>query len=530
MSGECGTHTRLPALLRVLVPVILLAGWAGGGCVGTPKLTAQDRRRDIEFLAHWARDYHPCVALNEKLKGTPSYEALLPQYRQFAEQARSNEEFYLVASGYFNVIGASGHAYLVPDSYLKWCGLGELLGITHWGITPGQFEQARYWARLADRLSTRAHPPFPVVRKDGGYFTGDDWQYEGTLVPKGAEISQVNGMTCAEYLEFIEVNPPLQYDAYPKGWTDAYLMIIDEGPSFQGWQVDFRLPDGHTLSAFVPKVKGFPAPRGGVAPTVETKENCTCIELAPDVGYVRIRSFLPDPLSYVFKGYIQKERKRIAAFLARAQGRYKKLILDVRNNFGGDITYFRENLLEPFLDRPVTWKNTAGVKRKYLADLKPAVLRFLQKHVSMMQVNVAEIDPPPGFDGQQWAFYETTRQVKPAHRYDFHGQLYVLINGGCYSATDNYADAVKRTGLALLVGRNTGGQGASYLMPPMVRLPGSGMIFRLEADVDLKLDGTVDEVAGTPPDIELPPTALPASFTKEDLLRDEWIRRVIAEP
>jgi hypothetical protein len=513
-----------------LLTLSILWGLLPAGCTPGPRLTAEDRRRDIEFLAHWARDYHPSAELNEKYKGTPSYEALLPRYVDFAERARSNEEFYQVVSGYFNVIGASGHAYLVPDDFLKWCGVGELVGITHWGITPGQFEQARYWARLAGRLSTRAHPPFRVVRKDGRYFTGDDWQYEGTLVPQGVEILKVNGMTCVDYLEFIKANTPLTYDAYPKDWADFYLMIIDEGPSFKGWQVDFRLPDGGRLSAFVPKVKGFPAPLGGVAHTAGAKENCTCIELTEEVGYVRIRSFLPDPLSYVFKGYIQKERKKIAAFLARAQGRYTKLIIDVRNNFGGDIVYFRDNLLEPFLDQPVTWKHTAGIKRKYLADLKPAVLCFLRKHVRMMQVNEKEVDPPPGFDREQWVFYEITRQVKPSHRYDFHGKLYILINGGCYSATDNYADAVKRTGLAMLVGRNTGGEGTSYLLPPMVRLPGSGMVFRLEADLDTNLDGSINEVVGTPPDIELPLAPPPASITKEGLLKDDWIRWVLAQP
>jgi len=81
------------------------------------------------------------------------------------------------------------------------------------------------------------------------------------------------------------------------------------------------------------------------------------------------------------------------------------------------------------------------------------------------------------------------------------------------------------------VGRNTGGAGgASYITPPMVRLPASGMIFRLEADLGLNLDGSFNELVGTRPDIELPPADPPASITKEGLLKDEWIKRVIAEP
>ncbi|NLH42570.1 MAG: hypothetical protein GX448_12090, partial [Planctomycetes bacterium] len=67
-------------------------------------MAAEDRRKDIEFLARWARDYSPLVELNERYKGTPSYEALLPRYVEFAEHARTDEEFYQAVLGYFNVI------------------------------------------------------------------------------------------------------------------------------------------------------------------------------------------------------------------------------------------------------------------------------------------------------------------------------------------------------------------------------------------------------------------------------------------
>ncbi len=514
-------------VLLLLAALLTVFGLGGYSCA--PRLTAEDRGSDIEFLARWAKDYHPLVELNEKHKGTPSYGALLPKYLKFAEQAQSNEEFYQVVSGYFNVIGASGHAYLVPDNYLKACAVGSLLGVVNWGITTGQFREARYWTKLAGNLSTRAHPLFRVVGRDGRYFTGDDWQYDGNTVPEGSEILEVNGMTCSRYLDFVKKKTLLKYDAYSKGWVDYFLMIIDEGPSFKGWQVDFGLADGRTLQAFVPKVKGFPAPINAWSGTAEADENCTCIELTDEVGYVRIRSFLPDPLGYVFKGYIRKERKKIAAFLEQAQDKYKKLIIDVRNNGGGDPVYFRDNLIEPFLDEPLTWKHTAGIKRKFLAETKPSVLRFLRKDVSVMQVNEEEADPPQGFDREQWVFYEITREVEPSNRYHFHGKLYVLINGGCGSATDQYADAVKRTGMGILVGRNTGGAGgASYITPPMVRLPSSGMIFRMEADLGINPDGSFNELVGTRPDIELPPADPPASITKEDLLKDEWIKKIIA--
>ncbi len=526
-------HAALPKrMIHFLLTLSILWSVLPGGCTPTPGLTAEARRQDMEFLARWAGDYSPLVELNEKYKGTPSYEALLPKYVEFAEQAQSNEEFWRVVEGYVKVVGASGHAYLLPDSYLRWSGIGTCLGVLKMGITPGQFEQARYWARLAYNLSSRAHPPFRVKGKDGRYFTDDDWQYDGTLVPKGSEILRINGMTCSRYLDFIKTNAPLKYDAYPKDWADSFLLIVDEGSSFRGWQVDFGLPDGGTLSAFVPKVKGFPAPTEEKVRTTEPKENCTCLELTDDVGYIRIRSFMGSPLDFLFKSFIRNDGKKIRAFLERSHGKYRKLIIDVRNNSGGMPEYFYDNLVRPFLDQPVTYRHEVGLKRRFVSDTSPAVLRQLHK-VTMPQyvIDMKEVKPPEGFDEKDWVFYEISRRLEPSQRFAFTGQMYVLVNGGCFSACDDYASTVKRTGIATLAGQTTGGAGAiGYCMTPFVRLPGSGMILALDVHLPINPDGSFTGLHGLEPDVKLPDAAPPRTITKEDLLQDEWIKKVLAEP
>ncbi len=503
-----------------------------GGCATAPRLTAEDKRKDIEFLARWARDYSPLVGLNEKYKGTPSYEALLPRYIEFAEQAQSDEDLYLVASGYFSIIGASGHAYLVPDNYLKWNRVGTFFKTVNLGITPAQFQQARYWPKLANGLSTRAHPPFRVVGREGRYFTGDDWQYDGTAVPKGSEILKVNGMTCSRYLEFIKENTSLKYDAYPKGWVDYFLMIVDESPSFKGWWVDFALPSGAELAAFVPKVKGFPGPTQEKAQAVEPRENCVCLELTDQVGYIRIGSFMGSPLDFVFKRFIQRDRKKIRTFLERSHGKYDRLIIDVRDNSGGDPAYVYDNLICPFLDQPVTYEHAVGLKRRFLEDTNKSVLRQLCKTmVPKHVIDVQEATPPEGFDAGEWVFYEITRRLEPSKRYGFRGDIYILINRGCFSACDDYASTAKRIGFAKLAGQSTGGVGGiGYCMTPFVRLPTSGMIFALDAHLPMNPDGTFTALHGLEPDIRLPDADPPRSITREDLLKDEWIQRIIAEP
>ncbi len=517
-----------PKLVALALPVLPLFSFVLCGCSTPPKLTAEDRKQDIEYLARWAHDYSPFVALNEKHKGVPSLEALKPRYVEFAEQAESNEEFYLVASAYFNVIGASGHAYLFPEDLLKWCAVGKFLGISDFGISTRQMWAGTYWSRLSQGISTRAHPPLHIIAKEGSYFTDDDWQHNGITVPSGSRIISVNGMTCSSYLDFIKTHTHLRYDAFPKDWADKYLLIIDEGNAFRGWRVEFLLPDGTTAEAFVPKVEGLPLEKGTVF-TVDAKDNCTYVELTATVGYVRIKSMWRGPLSYVFKGYMRRERKTIREFLERGRGRYKKLIIDTRNNGGGLTEYVYKNLLCPFLARPLTFKQVAGLRKKYLQDTRQSALQDLKKQYARYVIETREVKPPNGFAENDWAFYEITRQIRSSERYSFQGKIYVLINGGCWSAADDYADLVKRTGLGTLVGQNTSGGGGGYLLPPAIRLPRSGMIFRVEAELLLTPNGGFNELFGTQPDVRLPSADPPKSITREDLLKDEWIKHIITD-
>jgi C-terminal processing protease CtpA/Prc len=108
--------------------------------------------------------------------------------------------------------------------------------------------------------------------------------------------------------------------------------------------------------------------------------------------------------------------------------------------------------------------------------------------------------------------------------------MYILLDGGTGSAADEYVNAAQRIGLATLAGQSTAGSCGPYFNPVMVRLPASGMVFVLEADLMLNQDGSVNEIVGTRPDMELAPCLLPEKVTKEELLHDEWVRKIIAEP
>jgi hypothetical protein len=488
------------------------------GC--SPHLTAQDRSKDIEFLAQWAKDCHPLVELDQKYKGLPNCADLKPKYVQLAEKAKNNEEFFKVVYGYFNLISASGHGFLLSGLSLD----GYMLeALFHGGITSDipwyKFPRASYWAKLfEDRCYV--HPPFRIVRRENEYFTRDDWHSKGRTIPAGSRIRQVNGMTCSGYVDRLKEQTWLRYMSGNVDWITKNLLVVNEGKGFRGWKVDFLCPDGTMAEMFVPYKKGLSS-RTSEFTDWGKNGNCVCVELTCEVGYIRVKS-----MGGIF---IKNDRKKISEFLERSGGKYGKLVIDIRHNSGGLVYYGCDNLIRPFLDQTVVYKQTTGIKRKILTRLGPQAVQSLRRGVSTWayDLKTEEINPPEGFDGDEWVFYEITRELKPSDRYNFSGDIYVLIDGGTASAADNYANDVRRIGYAKLVGQRTYGSAGAYFNPVLVRLPASGMIFVLEADLLVNTDGTYNEISGTAPDIELPPCELPASVTKDELLRDEWIAKIV---
>jgi hypothetical protein len=55
------------------------------------------------------------------------------------------------------------------------------------------------------------------------------------------------------------------------------------------------------------------------------------------------------------------------------------------------------------------------------------------------------------------------------------------------------------------------------------------MVLQSSFNKDLKPAGSFNELFWTPPDIKLEPADPPKSITKEDLLKDEWIKEIIDE-
>jgi C-terminal processing protease CtpA/Prc len=121
------------------------------------------------------------------------------------------------------------------------------------------------------------------------------------------------------------------------------------------------------------------------------------------------------------------------------------------------------------------------------------------KRLPFDKLTITEVANPYNYDSS-FIFYETQRSFVPKYQYDFDGEIILLVDGGVFSAAEDYVIAFKRLGLGKIVGERTAGGAAGYSMSPVFLLPNSGMLIRMETEFLLNSEGKMNEVYRSEPD------------------------------
>lgn len=373
---------------------------------------------------------------------------------------------------------------------------------------------SKAWNSYLD--TTRLGKMFPLTVKvwdDAMVVTGNLNRRDSILV-RGTVIKKINGKTKEELVDTMFAN--ISTDGYNR--THKYQTLSNRG--FFGslytnlfgisdkYTFDYLDIEGREQSITVPAYKAIrdtstrtgprifrpslPKPskkerRRQAANTIRLLK----IDTANHTAMMNLSSF--------GKGYGLRRFFR-NSFNALKQNKIDHLIIDVRSNGGGSVT--NSTLIGRYL----------ATEKFKISDSLYAIKKgshyqhYIQNHFwNKLFITFLTKKKKDGY--YHFGFFER-HYFKPKKSNHYDGKVYVLTGGNSFSATTLFLNTVIKQDNITVIGEETGGgaYGNSAWLIPDVKLPGTGLrfrlpLFRLVIDKNLPKNGR-----GVQPEIFTPPT------------------------
>lgn len=187
-----------------------------------------------------------------------------------------------------------------------------------------------------------------------------------------------------------------------------------------------------------------------------------------NLAYIRVPSFF----------YPENEKRAIE--LVREFNQARAIIIDVRGNAGGATP---SDLIAELMDRPYRW----------WSESTPITMPYFRYRASQGDWHYQPFKQPQMVWQSGW-------QAPAKER--FSGKLVLLVDGGCYSACEDFTMPFKDNHRAIVVGETTSGSTGQ----PYVTELGDGMLVLIGTKRAIFPDGSLFEGVGIKPDVESQPT------------------------
>ena len=287
------------------------------------------------------------------------------------------------------------------------------------------------------------------------------------------------------------VHSSVEYDDNFKLWDD----VLKDEKTLKWYNFDDNILDQEPPSPFKGALRSanyFPADHYLASyPASRTKE------IAPgEVAYLRIFSMDPNR--------VEKDGEIIRKYLNEVES-YDKLIIDIRGNYGGDDTYWRENVIAPLINEELSVDNYFFVRGGYSKTFYES--RGIELYpINDLDKDIIESFPEEvGTDFDYYGMHNIT--IEPLKPIGFKGEIYILVDSGVYGSAERFAGFAKDSGFATLVGGTTGGNSLAF-EPLIFSLPNSGMVIRFRGELALNGDGNISSEIGIIPNIQLDDTTI----------------------
>lgn len=509
-------------LLYVIYEAIHLKLYLPGKSITIGELTPEQKEEDFEKLTELVRSIYPYANAVNTVKGLDDINILSQDYIDRAKETSNNAMFLRLFIEYTERLRQAGHGGVVfLDNY-------DFYKSYTFDIGKDAFLKSQYWKQLASTLNLYYHTGVIIKYVDGTYLTAEGFTTDGNFIPAGSVLRAVNSLAVDEYILTLQDTIPLRYDDNKHKPYTTQVFIKDPGLNTKGWDAEFKLDDGSVQEVLIPKLPGY---KDTSISKLYPKGNIFLLSLSEQAGYMKINSF---DLSF-----INSDNEKIQDYMISNGEKLDILIIDLRGNTGGELTYWMDLLVRPLLQETVEYTQVTAVKKEFFNHfgIRYPMYRFIYgndlldrktHHVRGVYKTTLE-----GLDPNQCVAYKITKRLTPNNTFPFRGQVYVLADNDTVSAADSFVSAVRELKLGTVVGTNTYGWGNAFIAPVTFSLPNSGLMFQMDVESAYNTDGRVTSIYGTKPDIELAPseypTPYPDSYIQETLLTDEWIQWCISQ-
>lgn len=495
------------------------------------KLTSKQMEEDFIYFTKIVKDTYPFGEYVSAEKGLENINKLDNEYITRAKACKSNKEFMSIFKEYLTRLGQAGHANILTDRDLKTNNsINDFINRWYINTDKEAINRTVYWNLLFNESTKSAYCNLDIKYLDGNYTLINDYYIDknnNKMIPKNSVIVKINNIGVDEYIKTLQNRTYLKYDPIKNKPYNYNLFSIDDTTNMDYWDISLKLPNGDVCKYRISKIYGKRPQNDDTDTSVYSSSNVVCCELSQDVGYIKIFSFNSK--------FINNDRKLIQGFMNKSQGKYKKLIIDIRRNPGGDPYYWMNLLVQPIIKNTITYEEKAAFKKDFIKreSLRFYAYKYSSSALISKRYNTVEVKQitDKNFNPKDWTIYSIKREIKPENSYNFNGKVYVLIDSDCFSAADDFSAMIKRTKFATLIGTNTGGGNNAFMPSPIYTLPNSKITFKLESELNFTIDGKVNEPIGTYPDIWMEkstyPTAYPTRYDVDSLKKDLWIKSVL---
>lgn len=289
------------------------------------------------------------------------------------------------------------------------------------------------------------------------------------VIPQYARILSVNGFSAPQILDVLYAHTPS--DGGNIGFKACYNTAVFS----QQFAKLITYGDTYHLQYLVPgedavKTVELPAMNEEQMKSQDFDEIPLAFELNPSENYAKLtvntfQYLLMQRAGIDFHDFIEE------SFAAIRKEKVENLIIDLRNNYGGDnilaitlYSYLTQGSFQAMAPSYTKLDNKVSVSS--YSNYPNGKFRFLQTHdVNPLANGWYElsngIDSKSSYDSD-YIYRAGRKKPQQITRNKFSGKVYCLISGMTFSAASNFASLLSREKRAIFVGSETGGASGSF--------------------------------------------------------------------